>query len=44
MPNTEKLIKKLNQNKVLRELKEHQQTNTNTPVVRVQQIIKALIN
>ena len=42
MSNTEKLIKKLNENKELRKLKE-QQTNKNDTVVRVQQIKKALI-
>ena len=38
MSNTEKLIKKLNENKELRKLKE-QQTNKNDTVVRVQQLI-----
>ena len=42
MSNTEKLIKKLNENKELKKLKE-QQTNKNDTVVRVQQIKKALI-
>ena len=42
MSNTEKLIKKLNENKELRKLKE-QQTNKNATVVRVQQIKQALI-
>ena len=42
MTNTEKLIKKLNENKELRKLKE-QQTNKNDTAVRVQQIKKALI-
>ena len=42
MSNTEKLIKKLNENKELRKLKE-QQTNKNDTVVRVQQIKQALI-
>ena len=42
MSNTEKLIKKLNENKELKKLKE-QQTNKNATVVRVQQIKKALI-
>ena len=37
MSNTEKLIKKLNENKELRKLKE-QQTNKNDTVVRVQQL------
>ena len=43
MSNTEKLIKKLNENKELRKLKEQQQTKENNTVVRVQQIKKALI-
>ena len=38
MSNTEKLIKKLNENKELRKLKEQQQTKENNTVVRVQQI------
>ena len=42
MSNTEKLIKKLNENKELRKLKE-QQTNKNDTVVRAQQLKKALI-
>ena len=42
MSNTEKLIKKLNENKELKKLKE-QQTNKNDTVVRVQQIKQALI-
>jgi len=42
MSNTEKLIKKLNENKELKKLKE-QQTNKNDTVVRVQQIKTALI-
>ena len=42
MSNTEKLIKKLNENKELKKLKE-QQTNKNATVVRVQQIKQALI-
>ena len=42
MSNTEKLIKKLNENKELKKLKE-QQTNKNDTVVRVQQLKKALI-
>ena len=40
MTNTEKLIKKLNENKELRKLKEQQQTKENNTVVRVQQIKK----
>ena len=43
MTNTEKLIKKLNQNKELRKLKEQQQTKENNTVVRVQLLKKALI-
>ena len=39
MSNTEKLIKKLKENKELRKLKE-QQTNKNDTVVRVQQLKK----
>ena len=42
MSNTEKLIKKLNENKELKKLK-GQQTNKNDTVVRVQQIKQALI-
>ena len=43
MSNTEKLIKKLNENKELRKLKEQQQTKDNSSVVRVQQLKKSLI-
>ena len=43
MSNTEKLIKKLNEIKELRKLKEQQQTKKNIPVVRVQQLKKTLI-
>ena len=38
MSNTEKLIKKLNENKELRKLKEQQKTNDSSSVVRVQQL------
>ena len=43
MSNTEKLIKKLNENKELRKLKEQQQTKDNSSVVRVQQLKKTLV-
>ncbi len=42
MSDTEKLIKKLNENKEIRKLKE-QQTNKNNTVVRVRKLKKALI-
>ena len=43
MSNTEKLIKKLNENKELRKLKEQKQTKDNSSVVRVQQLKKTLV-
>ena len=43
MSNTEKLIKKLNENKELRKLKEQQKTKDNSSVERVQQLKKTLV-